>query len=75
MVVDLDILTPSETKDYIYQISIHYYKITTVKKSYSQMVKRSGSKGQSVVLDLHILKPSETKDYTYQISIKYYKIT
>lgn len=48
MVVDLDILTPSETKDYIYQISINYYKITTVKKSYSQMVKRSKGQGQKV---------------------------
>lgn len=49
MVVDLDILTPSETKDYIYQISINYYKITTVKKSYSQMVKRSNGQGQKLV--------------------------
>lgn len=48
MVVDLDILTPSETKDYIYQISINYYKITTVKESYSQMVKRSKGQGQKV---------------------------
>lgn len=48
MVVDLDILTPSETKDYIYQISINYYKITTVKKSYSQIFKRSKGQGQKV---------------------------